>query len=89
MRDRFGKMADIAKHWAPKLGVDVLDLVIDLSVVDDQHSLRLDDMLADLDSRHVAHDVAGIWNNLDRKEKILTGHWTPRFGSGINRTPDS
>lgn len=85
---RFKKIASIARHWSPKLGVDTLDLAMDIDAVDSLHSLRLDDMIADLDAGSVAHDVTGIWNNLDRKTKLLQNCWTPRFGNGINRTPD-
>tara|TARA_R100000951_G_C2510146_1_gene140165 strand:- start:28 stop:300 length:273 start_codon:yes stop_codon:yes gene_type:complete len=88
MTDRFNKIATIAKHWAPQLGTDTLSLAMALDAVDSLHSLRLDDMIADLDAGSVAHDVAGIWNNLDRKSKLLLNCWMPRFGSGINRTPD-
>ena len=80
--DIFEMIATVAKHWGEKLGfegMDILDLIIDIDVVNDLHDLRLDDMLADLDSHHVAHDVAGIWNNLDRKSKTLRNDWTPRF----------
>ena len=80
--DKIEKIATVAKHWGEKLGfegMDILDLIIDIDVVNDLHDLRLDDMLADLDSHHVAHDVAGIWNNLDRKSKTLRNDWTPRY----------
>ena len=56
---RFNKIASIARHWSPKLGVDTLDLAMDIDAVDSLHSLRLDDMIADLDAGSVAHDVAG------------------------------
>ena len=81
--DKFEKIATVAKHWGEKLGFegkDILNLLIAIDVVNDLHDLRLDDMLAGLDSHHVAHDVAGIWNNLDRKSKTLMHSWTPRFG---------
>ncbi len=81
--DKFEKIVTVAKHWGEKLGfegMEILDLIIDIDVVNDLHDLRLDDMLADIDSFHVHHDVIGIWNNLDRKSKTLMHSWTPRFG---------
>ena len=81
--DKFEKIATVAKYWGEKLGfegMDIMHLIIDIDVVNDLHDLRLDDMLADLDSDHVAHDISGIWNNLDRKSKTLCNNWTPRFG---------
>lgn len=89
MTDRFNKIATIAKHWAPRVNAEVLDLVISISVVDDVHDLRLDDMLADLDSFHVAHDIAGILKNLDHESKLLQNCWTPRFGRDWQEIQDA
>jgi len=37
----------------------------------------------------VAHDVLGIWRNLDKKTKKLTGHWVPRFGRDLEEIQDA
>ena len=81
--DKFEKIVTVAKHWGEKFGFegkDILNLIIDIDVVNDLHDLRLDDMLVNINSVHVHHDVIGIWNNLDRKSKTLSNNWTPRFG---------
>ena len=89
--DRLEKIAKIAKHLRvsphsqdglTRLGreTDQISLIMDIDTVDKGYNLALDFMLADLDSFDVAHDVIGIYRNLDRKTKRLTGHWTPRFG---------
>jgi len=94
MNDRFEKIAVIAKYFIERYpemtgqsqmdieceGASSLSLIMDIECVDKVHNLDLDKMLDDLDSFHVKHDVIGIWVNLDRKTKRLTGHWTPRFG---------
>ena len=85
---RFNKIASIARHWSPKLGVDTLDLAMDIDAVDSLHSLRLDDMIADLDAGSVAHDVAGIWNHLDRKTCLLYTSPSPRDAT-LSRMPSS
>ena len=94
MNDRFEKIVIIAKYFIernPKLsgqsqmsieqeGASPLSLIMDIECVDKMYKLDLDSMLEDLDSPHVAYDVIGIYINLDRETKQLTGCWTPRFG---------
>jgi len=87
--DRLEKIAKIAKHYSKKIsGLHCGDLTIEIDIVDKMHNLDLDFMLADLDSFDVAHDVIGIYRNLDRKTKRLTGHWTPRFGRELDKSLD-
>ena len=88
--DRLEKIAKIAKHYSKKIsGLHCGDLTIEIDIVDKMHNLDLDFMLADLDSFDVAHDVLGIWRNLDRKTKKLTGHWVPRFGRDLEEIQDA
>jgi len=97
MNDRFEKIAIIANYYIeryPELsgqshstieqeGASPLSLIMDIECVDKVHNLDLDFMLVDLDSFDVAHDVFGIYRNLDRKTEKLTGQWTPRFGRNL------
>ena len=69
----FEKIDRIVKHFGDRIPGDRVDLMLDIGCVHKTHNL-------DLDSPHVAHDVFGIYNNLDRKTKQLTRSWTPRFG---------
>ena len=95
--DRLEKIAKIAKHYSKKhmltsdTGRDypLLDLIMDIECVDKEYNLDLDRMLDDLDSFDVTHDVFGIWRNLDRKTKKLTGHWVPRFGRDLEEIQDA
>ena len=102
MNDRLEKIAKIAQHFIERYpemtgqsqldieceGASSLSLIMDIDIVDKSHNLALDFMLADLDSFDVAHDVIGIYRNLDRKTKRLTGHWTPRFGRELDKSLD-
>ena len=76
----FEKIGRIAKHFGDRIPGAKVELMLDIGCVHKTHNLDLDSMLEDLDSPSVAHDVFGIYNNLDRKTKQLTRSWTPRFG---------
>jgi hypothetical protein len=98
--DRLEKIAKIAKHLRvsphnqdglTRLGreTDQMSLIMDIECVDKEYNLDLDFMLADLDSFDVAHDVIGIYRNLDRKTKKLTGQWLPRFARDWEEIQDA
>ncbi len=66
-------------------GIDHLAHVMDLELAHKTSPLRLDDMLADMEaspdffSLNVAHDIAGIAMNLNRKTGEYENLFTPRY----------
>ena len=85
----FEKIDRIVKHFEDRIPGDRVDLMLDIGCVHKTHNLDLDSMLEDLDSPSVAHDVAGIYNYLDRKTKQLTRGWTPRFSRDWEEIQDA
>ena len=71
----------IAKRGYPFFkgsNVSLLDLILDISAVNTNYGLRLEDFLKS-DSINFLHDLFGIYNNLNRKTKKLENCFIPRF----------
>lgn len=60
------------------LRVTKLTLLMDLENVNKMFGLRLEDLLR-ADKLNFAHDVCGIQENMDRKNKKLNDRFLPRF----------
>ena len=58
--------------------VSFLDLILDISSVNTNYGLRLEEFLK-ADSTNFLHDLFGIYNNLNRKTKKLDNCFVPRF----------
>jgi hypothetical protein len=71
----------IAKRGYPafkNFNVSLLDLILDISAVDINYGLKLEEFLKS-DLGNFLHDIIGIYNNLNRKTKKLENCFTPRF----------
>ena len=71
----------IAKRGYPFFkgsNVSLLDLILDISSVNTNYGLRLEEFLKS-DSINFLHDLFGIYNNLNRKTKKLDNCFVPRF----------
>lgn len=60
---------------------DRLSLIMDLETAHEEFNLKLDELLnaSDFD---FAHDVVGIQQNIDRKERKMIRHFLPRYARG-------
>lgn len=85
-KERYEKYVKVCER-AEKLGIyngERLTLLMDIESADLKFNLRLDDWL-NADNFNFAHDVSGIYNNINRTEFPATdfGYFLPRF-SGKN-----
>jgi hypothetical protein len=89
-------IAKIAKRAAGKWPRPVINWSMDIESVHRQAPLRLKDLL-NAEDDEFAHDLIGIYNNLDRVTGNLRGFFEPRFtdydhesnraaGAGLNES---
>lgn len=57
---------------------DGISLVMDIKFADEVFNLRLDDLL-NADDLNFAHDICGIQNHIDRRNKVFTDCFVPRY----------
>ena len=75
----------IAKRAASKLGVNFLDIEMDLTVTHlNGTPLRLSELL-EADKFNFAHDIFGIQNHINRNNGKIEGFFLPRFSQPKTR----
>lgn len=58
--------------------VDDISMAMDIELADDIFNLRLDELL-NADNFNFAHDICGIQNHIDRRNKVFTDCFVPRY----------
>lgn len=71
------KIAKRAKEQG-LLDFDILSLVMDLKEADKAFSMKLDHLFCS-DNANFSHDILGIQNNIDRKNKYFINEFVPRY----------
>lgn len=80
VKERFLMYVKIAER-AEDLGIyngERFSLLMDIENADKRFNMRLEDWL-NADNFNFAHDVAGIVNNIDRRNPTDFGYFLPRF----------
>ena len=71
----------IANRAGKEFGINVLSLIMDLEFIHAQTPLRLKEF-SECQGFDFSHDIFGIFECFDRKERIFKNGFLPRFARG-------